>query len=33
MDLDRYLQNWSLPLDLAILWRSVRGVLRGAGAH
>jgi lipopolysaccharide/colanic/teichoic acid biosynthesis glycosyltransferase len=33
VDLDRYLQHWSLALDLAILWRSVHGVLRGAGAH
>jgi exopolysaccharide biosynthesis polyprenyl glycosylphosphotransferase len=29
----RYVDNWSLVLDLAILWRTGRAVLRGAGAY
>jgi exopolysaccharide biosynthesis polyprenyl glycosylphosphotransferase len=29
----RYVDNWSLALDLAILWRTGRAVLRGAGAY
>jgi exopolysaccharide biosynthesis polyprenyl glycosylphosphotransferase len=29
----RYVENWSLGLDLAILWRTVRAVLQGAGAY
>jgi exopolysaccharide biosynthesis polyprenyl glycosylphosphotransferase len=29
----RYVDNWSLMLDLAILWRTGRAVLRGAGAY
>jgi exopolysaccharide biosynthesis polyprenyl glycosylphosphotransferase len=29
----RYVENWSLGLDLAILWRTVRAVLAGAGAY
>jgi exopolysaccharide biosynthesis polyprenyl glycosylphosphotransferase len=29
----RYVENWSLGLDLTILWRTVRAVLRGAGAY
>jgi len=33
VDLDRYLRNWSLALDLAILWHSLRDVLRGAGGR
>jgi lipopolysaccharide/colanic/teichoic acid biosynthesis glycosyltransferase len=28
-----YLEHWSVGLDLAILWRSVRGALRRASAH
>jgi lipopolysaccharide/colanic/teichoic acid biosynthesis glycosyltransferase len=28
----RYVENWSLGLDLAILLRTVRAVLRRAGA-
>ncbi len=28
-----YIQNWSLALDLWILWRTVRAVLSGEGAH
>jgi len=29
----RYVDNWSLVLDLAILWRTGRAVLHGAGAY
>jgi exopolysaccharide biosynthesis polyprenyl glycosylphosphotransferase len=29
----RYTDNWSLALDLSILWRTVRAVFRGAGAY
>ena len=29
----RYVENWSLGRDLAILWRTARAVLRGAGAY
>jgi lipopolysaccharide/colanic/teichoic acid biosynthesis glycosyltransferase len=29
----RYVENWSLGLDLAILWRTIRAVLRSAGAY
>jgi exopolysaccharide biosynthesis polyprenyl glycosylphosphotransferase len=29
----RYVDNWSLTLDLAILWRTWKAVLRGAGAY
>jgi exopolysaccharide biosynthesis polyprenyl glycosylphosphotransferase len=29
----RYVDNWTLALDLAILWRTLRAVLRGAGAY
>jgi exopolysaccharide biosynthesis polyprenyl glycosylphosphotransferase len=29
----RYVDNWSLALDLAILWRTGRAILRGAGAY
>jgi exopolysaccharide biosynthesis polyprenyl glycosylphosphotransferase len=29
----RYVENWSLGLDLTILWRTVRAVLRSAGAY
>ncbi|MGH2819088.1 MAG: sugar transferase, partial [Actinomycetota bacterium] len=28
-----YIQNWSLSLDLWILWRTLRAVLGGEGAH
>ena len=33
VELDWYLQHWSVALDLAILWRAVRGVLRRAAVH
>ncbi|GAA0621822.1 sugar transferase [Sporichthya brevicatena] len=29
----RYVENWSLTYDLAILWRTVRAVVAGTGAH
>jgi lipopolysaccharide/colanic/teichoic acid biosynthesis glycosyltransferase len=29
----RYVDNWSMTLDLSILWRTVRAVLRGSGAY
>jgi lipopolysaccharide/colanic/teichoic acid biosynthesis glycosyltransferase len=29
----RYVDNWSLALDLSILWRTWRAVLRGSGAY
>src|SRR3954447_22023138 len=29
----RYADNWSMALDLSILWRTWRAVLRGAGAY
>ena len=29
----RYVENWSLGLDLTILWRTARAVLHGAGAY
>ena len=29
----RYVDNWSLALDLLILWKTVRVVLRGSGAY
>jgi exopolysaccharide biosynthesis polyprenyl glycosylphosphotransferase len=28
-----YIQNWSLPLDLWVLWRTLRAVVEGEGAH
>ena len=28
-----YVENWSLPLDLHILWKTGRAVIRGVGAH
>jgi lipopolysaccharide/colanic/teichoic acid biosynthesis glycosyltransferase len=28
-----YIQNWSLSLDLWIMWRTLRAVLSGEGAH
>jgi exopolysaccharide biosynthesis polyprenyl glycosylphosphotransferase len=29
----RYVDNWSLTLDLSILWRTVRAVVQGSGAY
>jgi exopolysaccharide biosynthesis polyprenyl glycosylphosphotransferase len=29
----RYVDNWSLALDLSILWRTVRAVAQGSGAY
>lgn len=29
----RYVENWSLALDLQILWKTVSAVLRGSGAY
>lgn len=29
----RYVQNWSLALDLQILWKTGSAVIRGAGAY
>ncbi|WP_448625846.1 sugar transferase [Geodermatophilus sp. URMC 64] len=29
----RYVENWSLGLDLVIMWRTVRAVLRSSGAY
>jgi exopolysaccharide biosynthesis polyprenyl glycosylphosphotransferase len=29
----RYADNWSLALDLSILWRTVRAVVQGSGAY
>ncbi|HET9656682.1 MAG TPA: sugar transferase [Kineosporiaceae bacterium] len=29
----RYVDNWTLALDLAILWRTLRAVIQGAGAY
>jgi exopolysaccharide biosynthesis polyprenyl glycosylphosphotransferase len=29
----RYVDNWSIALDVSILWRTCRAVLRGAGAY
>ena len=29
----RYVDNWSLTLDLSILWRTLRAVLQGSGAY
>jgi exopolysaccharide biosynthesis polyprenyl glycosylphosphotransferase len=29
----RYVDNWSMALDMAILWRTTRAVLKGAGAY
>jgi exopolysaccharide biosynthesis polyprenyl glycosylphosphotransferase len=29
----RYVDNWSLALDLAILWRTLRAVIQGSGAY
>ena len=32
MDL-RYVDNWSIALDLQILWKTARAVLKGSGAY
>jgi len=32
MDL-RYVDNWSIALDLQILWKTARAVVRGSGAY
>jgi lipopolysaccharide/colanic/teichoic acid biosynthesis glycosyltransferase len=29
----RYVDNWSLSLDLVIMWRTLRAVCRGTGAY
>jgi exopolysaccharide biosynthesis polyprenyl glycosylphosphotransferase len=29
----RYVDNWSMSLDLSILWRTVRAVMQGSGAY
>jgi lipopolysaccharide/colanic/teichoic acid biosynthesis glycosyltransferase len=29
----RYVENWSLTLDLMILWKTAGAVLRGSGAY
>jgi len=29
----RYADNWSMALDLSILWRTARAVVKGAGAY
>jgi exopolysaccharide biosynthesis polyprenyl glycosylphosphotransferase len=29
----RYVDNWTMTLDVSILWRTVRAVLRGSGAY
>lgn len=29
----RYVDNWSMTMDLMILWKTGRAVLRGAGAY
>ena len=29
----RYVDNWTMTLDLSILWRTVRAVVRGSGAY
>ncbi len=29
----RYVDNWSMALDLLILWKTARAVLRGGGAY
>jgi exopolysaccharide biosynthesis polyprenyl glycosylphosphotransferase len=29
----RYVDNWSMALDLSILWRTLRAVVRGVGAY
>jgi lipopolysaccharide/colanic/teichoic acid biosynthesis glycosyltransferase len=29
----RYVDNWSIALDLQILWKTAKAVLRGSGAY
>ena len=29
----RYVENWSVALDLQILWKTAAAVLRGSGAY
>lgn len=29
----RYVENWSLVLDLQILWKTLSAVVRGSGAY
>jgi lipopolysaccharide/colanic/teichoic acid biosynthesis glycosyltransferase len=29
----RYVDNWSMTLDLLILWKTVRAVVLGSGAY
>jgi lipopolysaccharide/colanic/teichoic acid biosynthesis glycosyltransferase len=29
----RYVEDWSLALDVVILWKTVRAVVGGAGAY
>jgi lipopolysaccharide/colanic/teichoic acid biosynthesis glycosyltransferase len=29
----RYVENWSVTLDLTILWKTVNAVARGRGAY
>ena len=29
----RYVDNWSVSMDMLILWKTGRAVLRGAGAY
>jgi len=29
----RYTDNWSLALDMQILWRTFRAIMRGSGAY
>jgi lipopolysaccharide/colanic/teichoic acid biosynthesis glycosyltransferase len=29
----RYVENWSLTLDLMIMWRTLGAVVRGSGAY
>ena len=29
----RYVENWSLMLDLQILWKTLSAVVRGSGAY
>jgi lipopolysaccharide/colanic/teichoic acid biosynthesis glycosyltransferase len=29
----RYVDNWSMTLDLSILWRTLRAVIKGSGAY
>ena len=29
----RYVENWSLALDLQIMWKTIAAFLRGSGAY